>query len=172
VWYLERNTLVEVVEYPNFETPRFPLFSPGPKSTFGHTTSPNRGVRILQSVEIGTVLAEYVGEIVPWNSGRWFGDEVYSMSLASPPKIGSNGKANEPGDLEGTVDILAGWKGNWTRFVNEADEDEHNNVEFVTLVWARKLRIICRTTRAVGFGEELLTKYGDTYWVDVRGEEW
>ena len=51
-------------------------------------------------------------------------------------------------------------------------EDKDNNVEFITAVWARKLRVVCRTTRAVEFGEELLTKYGDTYWDDVRGEKW
>ena len=143
-------------------------------SSSSNSTSavPYRGVRILQSVETGAVLAEYVGEIVPWNSGRWFGDEVYSMSLAAPPKIGLTGKADVLGELEGTADILAGWKGNWTRFVNEAEEDRDNNVEFITAVWARKLRIVCRTTRAVEFGEELLTKYGDIYWDDVRGEKW
>jgi hypothetical protein len=169
IWHLERNTLVEVVEYPNFETPRLPLLCPGSNST---SAAPCRGVRILQSVESGIVLAEYVGEIVPWNSGRWFGDEVYSMSLGAPPKIGLTGKADVLGELEGTADILAGWKGNWTRFVNEAAEDRDNNVEFITAVWARKLRIVCRTTRAVEFGEELLTKYGDIYWDDVRGEKW
>jgi hypothetical protein len=169
IWHLERNTLVEVVEYPNFETPRLPMLSAGSNST---SAAPCRGVRILQSMETGTVLAEYVGEIVPWNSGRWFGDEVYGMSLAAPPKIGPNGKADVLGELEGTADILAGWKGNWTRFINEAEEDRDNNVEFITAVWARKLRIVCRTTRAVEFGEELLTKYGDIYWDDVRGEKW
>ena len=112
---------------------------------FGHK---GRGIRTLQHIREGNLLAEYVGLIKSANDK---GDPTYGMSI-------------EPYQNYGHCDIgtiEAKRYGNWTRFINHSCNPSTKFTEFII---GNRVRIMVRAKRNIDIFEELTINYGDEYW--------
>jgi SET domain-containing protein len=120
----------------------------------------NRGVQTLERIKQGTMIDEYVGDIIPNGEGQdAFGDQDYGFALYGQPQMKNGYEEFE----DGAAIVAAVENGNWTRYVNHVDNKEHN-VEFVTVTIANKIRIVLIARRDIHFGEELKIDYGKAYW--------
>lgn len=106
------------------------------------------GVRALQRIPARAVLAEYVGELRPFD---YAGDPVYGLDFSLP---GAGGEAV-------LATVSAKRVGNWTRFVNHSCDA---SAVFRTAVWGGRVRVVVQTVREVAVFEELTVDYGSGYW--------
>ena len=105
-----------------------------------------RGVRSLQFIPAGSVLAEYVGDIVPLDHR---GDSVYPLSIGmSRIELGI---------------ISACHKGNWTRYINHSC---NSNTHFIGFFTAGRYRTVVRSCAPIGPFDEITVDYGDGYWTN------
>jgi SET domain-containing protein len=71
---------------------------------------------------------------------------------------------NELRDGEPIATLIAGRYGNWTKFINHRDDGMHN-VEFIFVPIGGKMRLVLQAVRNIRAGEELVTTYGNQYFV-------
>ena len=113
------------------------------------------GIRTLKFMERGTILAEYLGEIVPNGSAY---DESWSLDPVYGWEIGIEGPefpAKNP-----LATIAAKRKGNWCRYVNHSCR---NSLTGSVGIVGEKRRLIYWATRDILPFEELTVDYGDSY---------
>lgn len=98
-----------------------------------------------------------------------FGDLVYAFSCSGPPFCREGGADGDGDgdetvweDVEDTCGLIAGKRGNWTRFINHLDAEDAN-CQFESCVFAGKLRILVVAKRDLRMGEELYVDYGPSY---------
>lgn len=133
------DALVQIVEYPPFPD---------------QPDAVNRGVRALQSFDALTIIGEYTGMLVPaiYDPDSEICDNIYLFALAESRR------------RDTIACISARLYGNWTRFINHANDESKRNIEFVFIYTMNRLRVVVTTTRKIEFGEEILGDYGDSYW--------
>lgn len=132
----------------------------------------NRGVRILENIQKGNCLGEYLGRFIPKGAHARFHDDVYPFHHYAPPESTSRGKlkrstgdANETelSEPKAIATVIAGREGNWTRFINPARQGKENNCQFqLMFLWGR-VRTVLVSLRDVELGEELNAAYGASY---------
>jgi hypothetical protein len=71
---------------------------------------------------------------------------------------------NELRDGEPIATLIAGRYGSWTKFINHRDDGMHN-VEFIFVPIGGKMRLVLQAVRNIRAGEELVTTYGNQYFV-------
>ena len=104
------------------------------------------GVRALQPIRKGSILAEYVGEI---RSRYYAGDPVFGMELSA-----LSGE-------EEAVNISSKRFGNWTRFLNHSCDA---STEFLAVVLGDRHRVVVKAVRDIEVFEEITVDYGEHYW--------
>ena len=118
------------------------------------------GLRTLIYMEKGTILAEFLGEIVPNGDaydGYWNLDPIYGWQVDIG---GPDGREERP-----VATISAKEKGNWCRFVNHSCR---NSLVADTAIVGEKRRLLYFAARDILPFEELTVNYGDHYftWPD------
>ncbi|OBT72190.1 hypothetical protein VF21_10516 [Pseudogymnoascus sp. 05NY08] len=160
-WHID-NPCVQVHEYPPY--PSAPSLV-------------NKGVMAMQAFAKDEVIGEYVGLLLP--PGRAdpsikknvVADDVYTIDLNAAVIATVDGEETTmPGDK--IADVSAGWKGNWTRFINTSPQKTDWNVQLEQRLVANRIRIIVRTTRRIAFGDELIASYGTDYMKTLFGNSW
>lgn len=106
------------------------------------------GIRVLQPIPKGQLLAEYVGNIVPSTGSGAVDDTTYLCR--------SNTNAS----------VDAQEHGNWTRFINHSC-DAH--AEIACVVIGQRRRCMIRLIKDIAMFEELTLDYGDLYWASRAG---
>ena len=106
------------------------------------------GVRALQCIPKGAILAEYLGEILP--SG-YAGDPVYGFDFSLP------GRRND----EVVATISAKRYGNWTRFINHSCDA---STKFRIVTQGARHRCVVQSVREIDVFEEVTIDYGFGYW--------
>ncbi|MCJ1229346.1 hypothetical protein MMC12_006011 [Toensbergia leucococca] len=112
---------------------------------------PNKGVgiRSLQKIQKGDVLAEYLGEIIHPATCR--NEDIYSLVVDEPP--------HDHNTDEITIVTAARW-GNWTRYINHSCEA---NTCFDVKVVGPLERWVVVAEKDVEFGAEVTINYGADY---------
>lgn len=158
------------VDYPCVQVHQYPSYPNAPNLL-------NKGVMAMQSFKPDDVIGEYVGMLLP--PGRAdpsirnnvFADDVYTIDLNAPVIVRVNNTSTTiPGGK--VADVSAGWKGNWTRFINTSPQKAHWNIELEQRLIADRVRIIVRVIRPITFGEELIASYGTEYMKSLFGDNW
>lgn len=106
------------------------------------------------------LLGEYAGVFIPYDSQTFFGDDIYAMAFEIAAQDDVTGEVI--GEQKAVATVVAGERGNWTRFLNHRGRGEAN-CRFMTEILGGKRRITVRAVRKVGFGEELTVDYGVRY---------
>lgn len=106
------------------------------------------GVRALQRIPKGAILAEYLGEILP--SG-YEGDSIYGFDFSLPGR---------PSD-EVIATISAKRYGNWTRFINHSCDA---STKFRIVTQGGMHRSVVQSVREIEVFEEVTIDYGFGYW--------
>lgn len=125
----------------------------------------NRGIIALSSIQKRDILGDYVGDFVPLDAKANYYDQTYMIEFDGPMHMNPD-KKREWDLMASTCCLSAGTNGNWTRFMNSDEDVKKINVELTSHAIAGQLRIIAVALRDIGFGEELLTSYGDHYFED------
>ncbi|KAI9755325.1 MAG: phospholipid scramblase 1 [Chaenotheca gracillima] len=118
-----RVPLIELVEYPGR----------------------GRGVRSLQYIPADEIIAEYVGEIIPFDAKR---DPVYPLLLMND-------------DRQAMALINPACRGNWTRYMNHSCEPK---AKFQDVILGNRRKTLVITKEPIYFGEEITVDYGCDYW--------
>ncbi|KFY69934.1 hypothetical protein V499_09610 [Pseudogymnoascus sp. VKM F-103] len=156
------------IEYPCVQVHEYPPYPSAPSLL-------NKGVMAMQAFARDEIIGEYVGLLLP--PGRAdpsirknvFADDVYTIDLNAAVIVTVKGEQTSmPGNK--IADVSAGWKGNWTRFINTSPRKGNWNGEFEQRLVADKIRILVRTIRAIAFGEELIASYGTGYMRTLFGD--
>lgn len=112
------------------------------------------GVRALQRIPQNATLAEYVGEIFPWN---YTSDPVYGFDFSVP------GTANDA-----VIAMISAKRvGNWTRFINHSCEA---STRFDIVAMGGRYRVVVQSVRDIEVFEEITIHYGFGYWTDKKCE--
>lgn len=119
---------------------------------YGHPRG--TGVRALQRIPKDATLAEYVGEVVPWD---YAGDPVYGFDFSVP---------GTPNDAVVAM-ISAKRVGNWTRFINHSCGA---STRFDIVVMGGRYRVVVQSVRDIEVFEEVTIHYGLRYWTDKKCE--
>ncbi|OBT66471.1 hypothetical protein VE03_03680 [Pseudogymnoascus sp. 23342-1-I1] len=135
-WRVHQDVMIQIVEYPPF--PNQPDVV-------------NRGVRALQSLSKNYTLGEYTGVLQPnvYDPGSEISDDTYQFALHVYDRTVAN--------------ISARLYGNWTRFINHADDEAKQNVKFSLVRILNRVRVVVTTIKDIEAGEELLGDYGPAY---------
>ncbi|KFY48429.1 hypothetical protein V495_01343 [Pseudogymnoascus sp. VKM F-4514 (FW-929)] len=158
------------VEHPCVQVHEYPPFPAAPDLV-------NKGVMAMQPFESRKIIGEYVGQLLP--PGRTdpalknniFADDVYTIDLNAAVMGQENGRVTSmPGGK--IADVSAGWRGNWTRFINTSPRKADWNVELVQWLIADRIRILVRTIKPIAFGEQLIASYGTDYMKSLFGPDW
>jgi SET domain-containing protein len=97
----------------------------------------------------GTVLSEYVGEVIPYDPcSTPPPDNRYTFDIM--------GNSAEP---LACIDALH--VGSWTRFINHSCKP---NAEYVLKRVGREARVCVEVIREIGVGGEIKVGYGSAYW--------
>jgi SET domain len=112
------------------------------------------GVKALQRIPAGSLLAEYVGEIYPVTKELMLG--IYN----NPTYLYCQTRAKAKG-AENALQIDPSIRGNWTRYVNHSCRPKS---DFMVYACGEKM-LTCLTVRdrAIEFGEEITVSYGRSY---------
>lgn len=112
------------------------------------------GVRALQRIPKDAILAEYVGEIFPWN---YTSDPVYGFDFSVP------GTANHA-----IIAMISAKRfGNWTRFINHSCDA---STQFDIVAMGGRYRVVVQSVRDIEVFEEITIHYGFGYWTDKKCE--
>jgi hypothetical protein len=114
------------------------------------------GVRALSNFKAGTILGEYVGEVIPIT--RRCTDEIYSMEQSGFLHIWGPGI---PGS-EPLAHTTSAHLGNWTRFINHHCE---SNCYFQSIMIGDRVTTIVKVFRDISIFDEITVHYGTRYWV-------
>ncbi|MCJ1311250.1 hypothetical protein MMC25_004921 [Agyrium rufum] len=109
------------------------------------------GVRALQYIPAGSVLAPYYGQVVPTGSQA---DSMYMLSM----DLGTTG-ANIAADYLAVIDAKE--RGNWTRYINHSCDA---STGFESANYGDKKYNVLVTNRPIGIFEEITVDYGRDYW--------
>ncbi|OBT60725.1 hypothetical protein VE03_09789 [Pseudogymnoascus sp. 23342-1-I1] len=158
------------VDYPCLQVHQYPPYPSAPNMI-------NKGVMAMQTFESDEFIGEYVGILLP--PGRAdpsirrnvFADDVYTIDLNAAVIVRINGETTTMPGVK-IADVSAGWKGNWTRFINTSPRKADWNIELVQWMIADRIRIMVRTIRPILFGEELIGSYGTDYMKSLFGNNW
>lgn len=134
-----KDAMIQIVEFPPF--PNQP-------------DDVNRGVRALMSFAPKILLGEYTGVLLPnvsYDPHSETCDNTYLFGLY------------EKTHGHHVAAISARLCGNWTRFINHTDDEDKQNVDFITVQIQNKLRVMVVTSKEINRGEEILGHYGDGY---------
>jgi hypothetical protein len=131
----------------------------------------------MQPFESRKIIGEYVGQLLPPGradpalKNNIFADDVYTIDLNAAVMGQENGRVTSmPGGK--IADVSAGWRGNWTRFINTSPRKADWNVELVQWLIADRIRILVRTIKPIAFGEQLIASYGTDYMKSLFGPDW
>lgn len=117
------------------------------------------GVRALQHVPAGSLLAEYVGEIYPINKKNRRGIYKRPTYLFCQQRVLSHGNEN-------AMFIDPSIRGNWTRYINHSCKPKTN---FMMYPCGQKtLTCITVRDRPIEFGEEITVSYGRDYFLGQK----
>lgn len=105
------------------------------------------GVRALSNFKAGTILGEYVGEVLPIT--RNCTDEIYSLAQSGLLSITP------------LAHTTSAHLGNWTRFINHHCD---SNCHFESIMIGGKVTTIVRAYRDISIFEEITLHYGAQYW--------
>lgn len=119
----------------------------------------NRGVRALQDIQKGELIGEYNGTFIPLQEEDSCGDGDYLLNFLGP----SATYPSPPTNGIPTSIITGGERGNWTRFMNHADNPNEMNAQMFQSVYGGAMRIIIQAVKDIGFEEQIFTTYGTTY---------
>lgn len=108
------------------------------------------GVRALQRIPKGAILAEYLGEIYPWNYSQ---DPVYALDFSLP------GARNDAV----IASISSKRYGNWTRFINHSCD---SSTKFTMFTVGGRHKAVVEAVKDIDMFEEMTIDYGDGYWKD------
>lgn len=111
------------------------------------------GVRALQHIHKGDILAEYVGELWPTHSTRFHHDTIYSLCVQE-----------DCGDQEHAV-ISARKYGNWTRYINHSCRP---STDWKYMAIGRRYRMMVVALRDIEMFEEITIHYGPDYFANVE----
>lgn len=106
------------------------------------------GVRALQRIPRKAILAEYLGEVMPYNYKQ---DPVYALDFSLP---GCRGH-------EVIATVSSKRYGNWTRFINHSCDA---STKFTVLTCGGRHRRVVQAVRDIEVFEEVTVDYGDGYW--------
>ncbi len=107
------------------------------------------GIRALQQIHQGDILAEYVGQIVPKNTrDQRYIDYVYGFLFT------------RPGYSEPFALISSKYMGNWTRYMSHSCEA---STRFETVAIGGRYRVMVVAERDIEIFEEVTVDYGDDY---------
>ncbi|MCJ1387396.1 hypothetical protein MMC18_000239 [Xylographa bjoerkii] len=118
------------------------------------------GVRTLQFIEAGTILGEYLGEIVPCGDAYdepWNLDTVYGWEIQID--IPNGPRPNPLGTIAGKR------VGNWCRYVNHSCDSSLSGTP--AIVGAKRCLLYWANRDILPF-EELTVDYGETYFDPVN----
>ncbi|ELR09473.1 hypothetical protein GMDG_00655 [Pseudogymnoascus destructans 20631-21] len=133
------------VDHPCVQVHEYPPYPSAPSQV-------NKGVITMQAFAKDEIIGEYVGLLLP--PGRAdpsirknvFADDVYTIDLNAAVIVTVEGEeASMLGDK--IADVSAGWKGNWTRFINTSPRKGDWNIELEQRLVADRIRILVRTIR-------------------------
>ncbi len=127
------------------------------------TEHKGRGVRALQHMPKGTIVGNYIGEVYPETElgidvqvDRYGAPEGngyhFTVDVGPPPNPDNNAKFS----------IDSAHLGNWTRFMNHSCDA---NVTYDLINLGQRWTTVCKTTRIVKFQDEMMTDYGDQYFI-------
>ncbi|MCJ1283054.1 hypothetical protein MMC26_002381 [Xylographa opegraphella] len=136
----------EMTDFPTYSEPLVEIRDYGEKGA---------GVRTLKLIQSGTMLAEYLGEIVPNGSAYdqpWNLDNVYGWEIDITPTESPSGCP--------VATIAAKRRGNWCRFVNHSCS---NSLIGEIVVVGEKRRVVYFAQKDILPFEELTVHYGDFY---------
>jgi hypothetical protein len=114
------------------------------------------GVRALSNFKEGTILGEYLGEVIPIT--RTCNDDIYSMAQSGFLSIWSQGMLG-PNPLAHTTSAHLG---NWTRFINHHCE---SNCYFESIMIGDRVTTIVKVCRDISIFDEITVHYGPEYWI-------
>lgn len=113
------------------------------------------GVRALSNFKAGTILGEYVGEVMP--NTRNCTDDIYSLAQSSYLSIWTLGR---PGPTPLALTTSA-HLGNWTRFINHHCEA---TCYFESIMIGDRVTTIVKVDREISIFDEITIDYGPHYW--------
>ncbi|GLI80772.1 hypothetical protein PoHVEF18_009129 [Penicillium ochrochloron] len=126
--------LIELVEYPTKGT----------------------GVRALSHFKAGTIMGEYVGEVLPISWACT--DDIYSLAQSGLLSISGTGIPT-PGPLAHTTSAHLG---NWTRYINHHCDP---NCYLESIMIGDRVTTIVKACRDISIFDEITVHYGPGYWI-------
>lgn len=114
------------------------------------------GVRALSNFKEGSILGEYVGEVIPIT--RACMDNIYSLEQSGMLSIWSQGVLG-PNPL---AHITSAHLGNWTRFINHHCE---SNCYFESVMVGGRVTTIVKACQDISIFDEITVHYGPGYWI-------
>lgn len=116
------------------------------------------GVIALQYLPAGSLLAEYVGEIYPFNQGNQQGLYQNSTYLYAQNRRTTKGKAKNAIYIDPSV------RGNWTRYINHSCRPK---TKFTSYTCGDKILTCIRVGDGpIEFGQEITVSYGKQYFIE------
>ena len=106
------------------------------------------GAYVLRPMKKGTVLGEYLGELLPYDQF----DSTYMFDVT-----------NDEEEKVVFIDSLR--MGNWVRYINHSCDA---NTEFVAVRVGQGMRYLVKATRQIGAGQEVTVDYSHGYWEELN----
>ena len=105
-------------------------------------------MRALQRIPKKAILAEYLGEVYPWNYSE---DPIYALDFSLP--------GTQPEEV--IASISSKRYGNWTRFINHSCD---SSTKFTVVTVGGRHTSVVQAVRDIEMFEEVTIDYGDGYW--------
>lgn len=117
------------------------------------------GARALQDIKQGSLLGEYVGEVLPNIQGNHYRDGTYVYQ-----DVRKTGPGYKNAEDSCVIDPIV--HGNWTRYMNHSCSG-HASFRGVA-VGPLVLTVVVNNSRAIKFGEQILIHYGRDYFAGLQ----